>query len=502
VQEKLFFVAKDKRMSEKPTEQTSDKKENADKAEKQEPSPITTHHELTIGEKTLQYEVTTGRLPLKNEKDETEAHVFFIAYSLVTDATGPAQEKRPLMFSFNGGPGSSSVWLHLGALGPKRAPLNPDGSLPPPPYALVPNEYTWLEHTDLVFIDPVGTGYSRAKDEETAKKFWSVQGDIESLGEFVRLYLTRYERWASPLYLVGESYGTTRGAGLTGYLVDKGIAFKGLLLVSTVLNFQTLIFAPGNDLPYALFLPTYAATAWYHKRLPADLQKRSLESLMREVETFAETDYTLALMQGDRLKETTRKKITRQLARYTGLSETYIERDDLRINIWRFCKELRRDEGLTVGRLDSRLTGQEGRHGSDAPDFDPSMATIRPPYTAAFNDYIRRELGYESDLTYEILSGLGSKWEWGKGNGYTDTATALRSALSKNPHMKVFVASGYYDLATPHFAAEYTFAHMGLHTNLRDNLQIAYYEAGHMMYIENGSMAKLTADVTAFLTAT
>jgi carboxypeptidase C (cathepsin A) len=489
-------------MSESKDTRTNNGTDGANKDEKQEkpePDPITTEHEITVNGKTLRYKVTAGRLPLKNEKDETEAHVFFLAYTRETETP---REQRPLMFSFNGGPGSSSVWLHLGALGPKRIPLNPDGSLPPPPYHLVPNEFTWLEETDLVFIDPVGTGYSRAKDEEKTKKFWSVQGDIESLGEFIRLFLTRYERWSSPLYLVGESYGTTRGAGLAGYLVDKGIALRGLLLVSTVLNFQTLVFGPGNDLPYILFLPTYAATAWYHKRLPADLQRRELESLLREVEAFALNEYTVALMQGDRLDAATRKKVARRLSRYTGLSETYIERDDLRIHIWRFCKELLREQGLTVGRLDSRLTGDEGRHGADAPEFDPSMATIRPPYTAAFNDYVRRELGYQSDLPYEILGSLGSKWEWGKGNGYADTATALKSALAKNPHMQVFVAQGYYDLATPHYAAEYTFAHMGLPTALRGNLRLAYYEAGHMMYIESGSLDKLKEDVTNFLTDT
>lgn len=462
-----------------------------------EPEPITTHHEIIVGGRALRYTATVGRLPIQNEKGEIEAKLFYIAYTRETETP---REQRPLMFSFNGGPGSSSVWLHLGALGPKRVVVNPDGSLPPPPYRLTENEFTWLETTDLVFIDPVGTGYSRAKDEETAKKFWGVDGDIQCIGEFIRLYLTRAQRWTSPLYLVGESYGTTRAAGLAGHLIEKGIAFNGILLISMVLHFQTLRFAPGNDLPPALFLPTYAATAWYHKKLASDLQQKGLEAFLREVEAFTLGEYTTALAQGDRLDVATRKRIARRVARYTGLSESYVERSDLRLEIMRFIKELLRDTGVTVGRLDSRLTAREARHAEATPEFDPSMAAIRPPYTAAFNDYIRRELGYESDLPYQILGGLYGKWNWGDGNNYADTATHLRQALAKNPHLKVLVASGYYDLATPYYATEYTLSHLGVDAELRKNITTAYYPAGHMMYIEQGSLGKLQKDVNDFLT--
>ena len=464
-----------------------------------EPEPVITRHQVTVNGKTLHYTATAGRLPIQNEKGEIEAKLFYVAYKLDTDTP---QEKRPLMFSFNGGPGSSSVWLHLGALGPRRVLLNPDGSLPPPPYRLQDNEFTWLESTDLVFIDPVGTGYSRAKDEETAKKFWSVDGDIACVGEFIRLYLSRSQRWMSPLYLVGESYGTTRAAGLSGYLIDRGITFNGILLVSMVLHFQTLRFAPGNDLPHALFLPTFAATAWYHKRLPDDLQNRSLADFLAEVEAFALGDYTTALAQGDRLPDETRRQVAAQIARYTGLSEKYVDRADLRLEIMRFIKELLRDEGLTVGRLDSRLTARESRAVEPMPEFDPSMAAIRPPYTAAFNDYVRRELGYESDLPYEIITGLYGKWNWGQGNNYADTATHLRQALAKNPHLKVWVASGYFDLATPYYATEYTLSHLGVDPALRANVTTAYYPAGHMMYIEEGSLGQMGADVAAFVAAT
>jgi len=464
-----------------------------------EPEPVVTHHTITVGGKTLRYTATTGRLPIQNEKGEIEARLFYIAYTLETEIHTP---QRPLMFSFNGGPGSSSVWLHLGVIGPKRVPMNPDGSLPPPPYQLTENEFGWLEATDLVFIDPVGTGFSRAKDEETAKKFWQVEGDIACIGEFIRLYLTRSQRWMSPLYLVGESYGTTRAAGLSGYLIEKGIAFNGVLLVSMVLHFQTLRFAAGNDLPYPLFLPTYAATAWYHQKLPADLQQRDLNDFLREVEEFALGEYTLALARGSRLDAAQRKRVERRLARYTGLSEAYISRCDLRIEIMRFIKELLRNEGVTVGRLDSRLTARESRDAEATPEFDPAMAAIRPPYTAAFNDYVRRDLGYESDLPYEILGGLYGKWDWGQGNSYTDTATYLRQALAKNPHLKVLVASGYYDLATPYFATEYTLAHLGISSELAGNIQTTYYPAGHMMYIEEGSLAQMYEDVTRFIANT
>ncbi|GAB4456855.1 MAG: peptidase S10 [Armatimonadaceae bacterium] len=464
-----------------------------------EPEPVVTHHEITVNRKTLRYTATAGRLPIQNEKGEIEARLFYIAYALETDT--PLYE-RPLMFSFNGGPGSSSVWLHMGVIGPKRVPMNPDGSLPPPPYRLTENEFSWLEATDLVFIDPVGTGYSRAKDEETTKKFWKVEGDIECIGEFIRLYLTRAQRWVSPLYLVGESYGTTRAAGLAGHLIEKGIAFNGILLVSMVLHFQTIRFAAGNDLPYPLFLPTYAATAWYHQKLPADLQKKEVADFLREVEEFALGEYTLALAQGDRLDDTRRRRIARRLARYTGLSETYIERCDLRIEIMRFIKELLRERGVTVGRLDSRLTARESRNAEATPEFDPAMAAIRPPYTAAFNNYIRRELGYESDLPYEILGGLYGKWDWGQGNNYTDTATYLRQALAKNPHLQVLVASGYYDLATPYFATEYTLAHLGIAPDLRGNISTTYYPAGHMMYIEENSLRQMQTDAITFVQRT
>ena len=457
--------------------------------------PVVTRHSITVGGRQLRYTVTTGVMPLKSASGETEARIFYMAYT--RDDTTRAAD-RPLMFSFNGGPGSSSVWLHLGALGPRRVEMTDEGFMPAPPFRLVDNDQTWLDVTDLVFIDPVGTGYSRAARPELAQRYFGLQGDIQSVGEFIRLYLTRNGRWSSPLFLVGESYGTTRAAGLSGYLIDRGIAFNGVLLVSSILNFQTARFARGNDLPYVLFLPTYTATAWYHKKLPPDLQQ-NLRRTLEEVERWAVTDYAAALARGDSLSPAERQAVLDKLARYTGLSRQWLDNSDLRVEIQRFDKELLRGERRTVGRLDSRFKGLDSSHASEFPEFDPSMAAIRPPYTAAFNDYVRTELGFRSDLEYFILGGGIGRWDFGSDNAYADTSNALRSAFAKNPHMKLFVASGYYDLATPYFATEYTLDHMGLDPSLRPAVTKRYYEAGHMMYIDLRSLAELKRDVAAFV---
>jgi carboxypeptidase C (cathepsin A) len=486
---------------------------SGEKAADKDEEPVATRHEARVGDRVLKYTVTTGMMPLKTEAGEVEANIFYMAY--VAERPGPPA-RRPLMFSFNGGPGSSSVWLHLGALGPKRVKMLDDGGLPAPPYELVDNEHNWLELTDLVFIDPVGTGYSRPAKPELGRKYWGVQGDLESVGEFIRLYLTRSERWASPLFLVGESYGTTRAAGLAGLLIDRGIALNGIVLVSSILNFQTARFTKGNDLPFVLFLPTYAATAWYHQKLPADLQGKPVKAFLDEVEAWAAKDYTEALAKGDTLTAAERRSVIERLARYTGLDPEYLDQTELRIEIQRFCKELLRGDKRTVGRLDSRFKGMDLLAAAERPDFDPSLAAIRPPYTAAFNHYVRTSLGYKSDLTYHILGGGIGPWDWaqagagasgpggsgtGPGTGFADTSEALRSAFAKNPYMKVFVASGYYDLATPYFATEYTLSHLGLDPSLRSNVSTAEYEAGHMMYIDTDELAKLKRDVSAFVKA-
>jgi carboxypeptidase C (cathepsin A) len=470
----------------KPTEEKKPK-------EMTEEAPVVTHHE--IGD--LKYTVTTGRMPLRNDEGEIVAQVFYMAYT-----KDGAEPDRPLMFSFNGGPGSPSVWLHLGALGPKRVQMLDDGQLPPPPYRLVSNEANWLEFTDLVFIDPVGTGFSRGRTDKDAEKHWGVKGDIEGVGEFIRLYLTRNARWTSPLFLVGESYGTTRAAGLAGHLVDRGIGFQGIVLVSSILNFQTARFNKGNDLPYVLFFPTYTATAWYHGRLAGDL-KTDLRAALREAELFAAGAYAAALNQGDALDSETRAQTVDAIVRLTGLTHRFVEHCDLRINIHDFCKELLRNDRRTVGRLDSRVKGIEdtAKGHTQRPDHDPSMSMLMPPYVSTFNQYVRTELGYETDLEYEVFKGVKKPWDWGSaGDGHPDTSEALRAALAKNPYMKVFVASGFYDLATPYFATEYTLAHMGLDPSLKGNLATGYYEAGHMMYVNLPCLTQLRDDVRTFVT--
>lgn len=461
-----------------------------------EEKPVVTKREINVGGKSLGYTVTTGLMPIKNSLGETEANIFFIAYTL-DNVANPAE--RPLMFSFNGGPGSSSVWLHLGALGPRRVKMLDDGGMPAPPYQLVENPHTWLDQTDLVFIDPVGTGYSRVTKPELINKFSGLQGDLASVGEFIRLYLTRNSRWSSPLFLVGESYGTTRASGLAGYLIDRGIAFNGIILISTVMNFQTLLFAQGNDLPYILILPSYTATAWYHKRLPTDLQQQDLRKVLTEAEAWAAGEYTVALSKGDRLTATERQGAIEKLARYTGLDKSFVDQNNLRVDLPHFDKELLRDQKRNVGRLDSRFKGIDALTVSERPDSDPSMNAIRPPYTAVFNQYVRADLGFKSDLEYYILGGGIGQWNWGVNNGYADTSEMLRSAFAKNPYLKLFVACGYYDMATPYFATEYTLNHMNLEAGQRGNIRLEYYEAGHMMYIDTRMLAKLKQDAAAFI---
>ncbi|MDA0243308.1 MAG: peptidase S10 [Chloroflexi bacterium] len=485
---------------------SDEKEKKEDKQPEAKDNIKVTQHQITVNGQTLAYTATTGTIVLKEEDDKeghkSKAEVFFVAYT--RDEVGDLGQ-RPLTFSFNGGPGSSSVWLHLGILGPRRVPVTEDDSPPRPPYQLVDNEYTLLEETDLVFIDPVGTGYSRmiAGEKSNPHEFHTFQRDIESVGEFIRLYTSRYKRWHSPKFLIGESYGTTRAAGLSDYLQSRhGFFLNGIMLVSSILNFQTARFQPGNDLPHIVFLPTYAATAWYHKKIEEKYLLMPLEAFLDEVEDFAESEYTLALMKGSRLEEHERAHIIERLAAYTGLSWQYIEQTNLRINIHRFVKEFMRDEGLTVGRFDSRLKGRDSLDVGEGHEYDPSYAVVQGVYSACLNAYIRAELGYESDLPYEIISfKVHPKWRYDNfENTYVNTADSLRAAMSQNPYLRVLVANGYYDLATPYFATEYTFDHLGLRGDLDKNIQMTYYEAGHMMYIHQPSLAKLKADLSAFIT--
>jgi len=455
-----------------------------------------TKHSIKMGNRQLNYTVSTGFMPIKNAvSGDTEARIFYMAYTLDDPPAG-----RPLMFSFNGGPGSASVWLHMGALGPKRVKMLDDGLMPPAPYEAEENAQTWLDQTDLVFIDPVGTGYSRATKPELASKFFGLTGDVESIGEFIRMYLGRNERWSSPLYLVGESYGTTRAAGLSNHLFERGIALNGIVLVSTVMNFQSLSFADNNDLPLILIFPSYTATAWYHKQLPAELQRKPLREVLNESEQFAMNEYGPAMLRIDKLSAPEKNALLDKFSRLSGLGRDFVDENNFRVTLGEFNKELLRKQRRSTGRLDSRFLGFDKDSAGTSTDFDPSMTAIRTPYTAVFNDYVRRELGYKSDLEYYILGGgITSPWNWGVNNQYADTSQALSSAMRKNPYMTVMVASGYYDMATPYFAAEYTVSAMNLDPQLRRNFTFTYYEAGHMMYIEKESLRKLKVDVTGFI---
>ncbi len=407
---------------------------------------------------------------------------------------------RPITFVFNGGPGSASVWLHMGALGPQRVLMTEKGESLPPPYTVLDNEYSWLDKTDLVFIDPVETGFSRPAAEVDKAEFTGYEQDIESVGDFIRLYVARHGRWSSPKFLAGESYGTTRAAGLSGYLQDRhGMYLNGLMLISAILQFQTARFDRGNDLPYILFLPTYAAIAHYHNQLPQ--APKNLDDFLEEVKTFATGAYATALLQGDSLTEAQRTEITDKLHQYTGLSKDYIRQSHYRIHISRFVKELRRDEGITVGRLDGRMTGRDYDNAGEHYEFDPSLdGTISGPYTTAINAYLHDELNYENDLPYEILTGRVYPWDYSNvENQYLNVAETLRSAMTKNPYLKVHVFNGYYDLATPFFATEYTFNHIHLPDSLADNVSMSYYPAGHMMYIHGPSLVDMKKAADNFI---
>lgn len=464
------------------------------------PAPVetTSHtkHDITLNGKKIPYTATAGTLILKKDDGKPWASMFYVAY---TRDDMPDVSKRPITFSFNGGPGSSSVWLHLGALGPKRVDLGPEGEQPKPPYSVVDNPDTALEFTDIVFIDPVSTGFSREAPGTNASEFHGYEGDLKSVAEFIRLYLAESNRFASPKFLAGESYGTTRAAALSEYLIRMhGIYLNGVTLVSSVLNFGTISFASGHDLPYALFLPTYTATAWYHKKLPNDLQS-NLEKAVGESRRFAGGEYTTALMKGDKLTAAERAEITKQLARLTGLSPAFLTQTNLRVNPARFEKELLRADRQTIGRYDSRLEGADVDAAGERPEYDPSYAAVQGAFTAAFNDYVRGQLNYKTDLTYEILTDKVNPWSFKEfENRYVNVAERLRQAMTQNHDMRVMIANGYYDLATPFYATEYTVSHLGLEPALASHISLTYCEAGHMLYTKQTCLDSLHSSMTDF----
>ncbi|MBI3410043.1 MAG: peptidase S10 [Planctomycetes bacterium] len=473
-----------------------DAKESKDAALRLKEQAVKTKHSIQLGGQKLEYEATAGTILLKEEEGKPMASFFYVAYTKLNSDLA----KRPITFSFNGGPGSSSVWLHMGAYGPKRVLLSDEGEALKPPARIVDNEGSILDVTDLVFIDPVSTGFSRAAEEKDAKKFHGVEEDLQAVGEFIRLYSTRNGRWQSPKYLSGESYGTTRAAALVQQMQSRhAMSFNGVILVSAVLNFETIAFNDGNDLPYPLFLPGYTATAWHHKKLSQSFPS-DLKTMLAEVEKFAVEEYTVALMKGSTLSDAERQNVARKLAFFTGLSEDYILRADLRIDGQRFMRELLRKDGATVGRFDSRYAGKSGNNNAERPDTDFSYHAVHGPYSTALQTYLRQDLNFQSDLPYEILTGRVQPWNYGAAanNRYLNVAPRLRDAMTANKYLRVFVANGYYDLATPYFATEYTFNHLGGDKSLSERVTMGFYEAGHMMYTHRPSLRKLREDLTKF----
>jgi carboxypeptidase C (cathepsin A) len=472
-----------------------------------EVAPVVTHHEITLDGKLLRYSATAGRLPIKDAEDKIEAEMFFVAYTL--DGTDPAT--RPLTFAYNGGPGSASIWLHMGALGPRKVVLEPEGWLPQSPYRRDDNLNTPLDKTDLVLVDAIGTGYSRPADQNAARKFWNMSGDIAAFGEFIRIYISRYERWLSPLYLFGESYGTTRSAGLAGYLNERGINFNGIVLLSTVLNFETLESSFTNDVPYPMLLPSLTSIAWYHKKLPPDLMADPNRARQESMQ-FALGEYTQALASGDTLTPEQRQSVIDKLNRYTGISKEVIEWSNLRLDVGTFTHFLLADQRLRVGRLDGRFKGPDPDGFMNTRFFDPSSAETGPPFTSVFNDYVRRELNYKVDMPYYVSGGQSGLFQWnfsapqgarGGGNPFEmETSTPLREAIVKDRYLKILNMEGYYDLATPYLAAWYTFDHLDLPAEFRKNISHAQYESGHMVYLDSKAHAKMKQDFANFVDAT
>ncbi|HET7631143.1 MAG TPA: hypothetical protein VFK16_02380, partial [Gemmatimonadaceae bacterium] len=452
------------------------------------PVHVVTQHSAMIGGAKVDYDATVGSIILRNGNDEPTAEIFYTAYTRrgMADAS-----RRPLMFAYNGGPGSSSFWVHMGLLGPKRVEV-PDGKhASPPPYTLVDNEYSLLDKTDLVFIDPVGTGFSKPIGKGKGADFWGVDQDARSLAQFVSRYLSENDRWNSPRYLMGESYGTTRSAALSALLQRQSTDLNGVVLLSAVLDFQTISFNPGNDEPFVMYLPSYAAVAWYHDALPS--KPAQLRPFLTEVEHFATHEYATALLQGDQLTATERGQVLDKLHQYTGLSRDYLDRANLRVTASQFEQELLREQGKVVGRLDARYTGMAlDPLGEDA-EYDPQSAAISSAYKSVWLNYLHNDLNYGRDKTY-ATSGNVNPWDWTHGQsqgwpGYTNVATDLAMELQMNPNAHVMLNSGLYDLATPYFAAEWTMDHLGVPKSARDRITLAEYESGHMVYVHMPALA-------------
>jgi len=474
-----------------------------------EPSPIAsaapprvpasvTHHVARIGNRSIRYTATAGTIVLTNPKDEPTASVFYVAYT--ADDLGPL-ERRPLTFAYNGGPGYSSAYIQIGALGPRMVATTNAATTPPAPYAIVDNDASLLDTSDLVFVDAVGTGFSRIVGKATGKEFYGVDQDGRAFEQFIRRYLTASGRWNSPKYLAGESYGTTRSAVVANMLQNDGISLRGITLVSTVLNFSTLDTQPGNDLPYWLYVPTEAAVAAYHHKLA--VTAGDLPALLQNARAFAQGPFVTALAKGAALPVAERDTVARRLHDFTGLTVEYLERSNLRVEPERFEKQLLGTSLETIGRYDGRFHEADSDPIADSAQTDPSSDAVTPAFTAAFNEYLREELRYQTDAPYTFVSDdVNRQWQWYRGDTSAqvgvDVSTDLRDAMTVNPYLRVFSANGIYDLATPFFAAEYTLAHLGLNPGLQPHITFGYYPAGHLIYLNPIAHAALSADLRRF----
>ena len=446
-----------------------------------------THHSARVGGQTINYTATAATYNIKADDGTVKATMFYVAYTK-DGVADPA--KRPVSFVYNGGPGSASLFTHMG-MGPKRVVLTPDGHGMPAPYTTVDNEDSFLDATDLVFIDAISTGYSRPAPGEATAQFHGIIEDANWFADFIYQYITRAERWASPKFLIGESYGTTRSAELAGVIQERHqIYMNGIALLSSV-AFSNW----GADNRTIFFLPTYVTTAWYHHLLPADLQSLPVDQVAQRARAFAHGEYAQALEKGDQLSSAEHQKVVEDLAHYTGLSTKFIEQANLRVSPFRWFKELERDKRLTIGRLDSRFEGMEADAAGERVEYDPSEASYEGAYVATFQDYVHRDLKWQSDMFYTVTANV-RPWDQGQPGG---PAEALRSAMTEQTHMKLLVICGYYDHATPFNGIEQTVNHMGLEPAVRKNVSFTYYEGGHMMYIDKKANDKLHKDVDEWI---
>jgi carboxypeptidase C (cathepsin A) len=456
-----------------------------------------TSHTVRLDGREIKYAATAGTLPIRGDDGKVQARMFFVAYT----KDGEDAKTRPVSFLYNGGPGSATIWLHMGSFAPRRVQMGDEGFQPTPPYHLVDNENSLIDASDLVFVDAISTGYSRTVEGVNPTQFHGQQPDLRAFGDFINEYLKTYGRWASPKYLIGESYGTIRSAGLSQELQSRhGIELNGIVLVSALLSYQVILPGPQNDLAFVSYFPTYTTTAWYHKRLPADLQAKSVKQVADEALAFATGEYATTLLRGNSLSDAERKAVAQKIAGLTGLSQAYVEETNLRIDPGRFRKELLRDKRLVVGRLDSRYTASDLDAAGEQQEFDPSNTALQGAYTAMFMDYVRNELKWDSDLHYDS-SGNVRPWTYVQ-NAYMDMTEPLRQTMAKNPSLKVRVEAGYYDMACVFGGAVINFWHLAYDKVFTDRVSFSYFEGGHMMYTRPSAHKALKNDIAKFIADT